>query len=410
MPFLTSPEYTSISYQTLGLNKEQAQGLQGFLRDKELPNALEFGLNEICTTSFVGVIKYGELQLNIVPKIIGNLQEESSTSCLKNLIFMLRYIKKLNIRNIDEAELGKTNNPFLEVLIAHYTNTLLDALHRHIPHNYETYEENLNTLKGKIVFTQHLKNNVTNQAQIYCRFDEFTANNLLNQVLKYVAFALSKITQVSGTYNKLKRILAIYEDVSLRNIRYEESKEVILNRNQIAFNEPLKLAQMFLEHSAISFHEHTFTNLAILFDMDLLFEEFVANVLVEKFGSENVKPQEPREIITKNNEFPVSYNIKPDILFKKEIIIDTKYKILDLPEKKPSSADIYQMLAYAHFYPGYRHIILCYPKYKQEYSLNLPLKNTADYRISLLTVDLSQPLEENLTAIYEGFERVLENV
>ena len=116
------------------------------------------------------------------------------------------------------------------------------------------------------------------------------------------------------------------------------------------------------------------------------------------------------EIIIKSNEFPVSYNIKPDILFKKDIIIDTKYKILDLPEKKPSSADIYQMLAYAHFYPGYRHIILCYPKYKQEYSLNLPLKNSADYQIFLLTVDLSKPLEENLTAIYEEFERVLENV
>ena len=408
MNLLTRPEYTSIDYRNLGLDKDKAQGLQRFLRDKGFGDVLEFGLDEVHTTSFVGVIKYGDLQLNIVPKIIGNLQEASSISCLKNLIFMLRYVRKLNIRNIDEAELGKTNNPFLEVLIAHYANTLLDALHRHIPHHYETHKENLNALRGKIVFTQHIKNNATNQARIYCCFDEFTANNVLNQILKYVAYALSKITQVSQTYNKLKKILAIYEDVSLRNFHYEESKKVILNRNQTTFNEPLKLAQMFLEHSAISFHEHTFTNLAILFDMNLLFEEFVANVLVEKFGSEYVKPQKPKEIIAKNDEFPVSYNVKPDILFKDKIIIDTKYKILDLPEKKPSSADIYQMLSYAHFYPGYRDLILCYPKYRQEYSLKLPLKDTTDYQIFLLTVDLSQPLtEESIHTISKGFETFL---
>ena len=272
-------------------------------------------------------------------------------------------------------------------------------MHRHIPHHYETHEENLNALRGKIVFTQHIKNNATNHARIYCCFDEFTANNLLNQILKYVAYALSKITQVSQTYNKLKKILAIYEDVSLRNIRHAESKKVILNRNQTAFNEPLKLAQMFLEHSAISFHEHNFTNLAILFDMNLLFEEF---------GSEDVKPQKPKEIITKNNEVPVSYNVKPDILFKGKIIIDTKYKILDLPDKKPSSADIYQMLSYAHFYPGYRDLILCYPKYRQEYSLKLPLKDTTDYQIFLLTVDLSQPLtEESIHTLSKGFETFL---
>ena len=113
MNLLTRAEYTPINYQTLGLDKDKAQGLQRFLRDKGFGDVLEFGLGEIHTTSFVGVIKYGDLQLNIVPKIIGSLQEASSISCLKNLIFMLRYIRRLNIRNIDEAELGKTNNPFL---------------------------------------------------------------------------------------------------------------------------------------------------------------------------------------------------------------------------------------------------------------------------------------------------------
>ena len=385
---ITTKEWDKVSYQTLGLNQEHAKKFQKFLEEKQLTHALDFGLEGITTCAHVGIIRFADFQLNILPKIIG----EEDSLCLENLMFMLRYTRKLEIHSMDSAEISQTKQPFLEVLIAHYANILLNALQRHIPHQYETREDNLPTVKGRILFVKNHLVNAANLARTYCQFDEFTPDNLLNQTLKFVSHALQKLTSVSQTRQKLLKINAVYEDVTLRPVAYAETQKIILNRNHTMFKEPLELAQMFLQHSTISLHNHTFTNLAILFDMNKLFEEFVATALEQAFPGQ-VKIQNKLKIIEDIDGIPgTSYTIRPDILFGKDTIIDTKYKRLSLPEDKPSEADIYQMLAYSKFY-GIKNIMLCYPTYQKNYK---PLSVLTDdsCTISLLTLDLHQKLTE----------------
>lgn len=385
---ITTKEWDKVSYQTLGLNQEHAKKFQKFLEEKQLTHALDFGLEGITTCAHVGIIRFADFQLNILPKIIG----EEDSLCLENLMFMLRYTRKLEIHSMDSAEISQTKQPFLEVLIAHYANILLNALQRHIPHQYETQEDNLPTVKGRILFAKNHLVNAANLARTYCQFDEFTPDNLLNQTLKFVSHALQKLTSVSQTRQKLLKINAVYEDVTLRPVAYAETQKIILNRNHTMFKEPLELAQMFLQNSTISLHNHTFTNLAILFDMNKLFEEFVATALEQAFPGQ-VKIQNKLKIIEDIDGIPgTSYTIRPDILFGKDTIIDTKYKRLSLPEDKPSEADIYQMLAYSKFY-GIKNIMLCYPTYQKNYK---PLSVLTDdsCTISLLTLDLHQKLTE----------------
>lgn len=136
---------------------------------------------------------------------------------------------------------------------------------------------------------------------------------------------------------------------------------------------------MFLQHSTASLHNHTFTNLAILFDMNKLFEEFVAVALSKTFTGQ-VKIQNTRQIIKDIGGLPdTSYTIRPDILFRADTIIDTKYKRLSLPQDKPSEADIYQMLAYNRFY-NRKNIILCYPRADTYY----PKTTILEYILTLL--------------------------
>lgn len=396
---ITTKEWDKVSYQTLGLNQEHAKKFQKFLEEKQLAHALDFGLEGITTCAHVGIIRFADFQLNILPKIIG----EEDSLCLENLMFMLRYTRKLEIHSMDSAEISQTKQPFLEVLIAHYANILLNALQRHIPHQYETQGDNLPTVKGRILFAKNHLVNAANLARTYCQFDEFTPDNLLNQTLKFVSHALQKLTSVSQTRQKLLKINAVYEDVTLRPVAYAETQKIILNRNHTMFKEPLELAQMFLQHSTISLHNHTFTNLAILFDMNKLFEEFVATALEQAFPGQ-VKIQNKLKIIEDIDGIPgTSYTIRPDILFGKDTIIDTKYKRLSLPEDKPSEADIYQMLAYSKFY-GVKNIILCYPTYQKNYHLLSVLEDN-DCSITLLTLDLHQKLTESYLQriFYESF-------
>lgn len=399
---ITTKEWDKVSYQTLGLNQEHAKKFQKFLEEKQLAHALDFGLEGITTCAHVGIIRFADFQLNILPKIIG----EEDSLCLENLMFMLRYTRKLEIHSMDSAEISQTKQPFLEVLIAHYANILLNALQRHIPHQYETQEDNLPTVKGRILFAKNHLVNAANLARTYCQFDEFTSDNLLNQTLKFVSHALQKLTSVSQTRQKLLKINAVYEDVTLRPVAYAETQKIILNRNQAIFKEPLELAQMFLQNSTISLHNHTFTNLAILFDMNKLFEEFVATALEQAFPGQ-VKIQNKLKIIEDIDGIPgTSYTIRPDILFGKDTIIDTKYKRLSLPEDKPSEADIYQMLAYNRFY-NRKNIILCYPM-TDEYYPRTTILEKKSISLMLLTLNIHQLLTKNNLnhIIYELMKRL----
>lgn len=399
---ITTKEWDKVSYQTLGLNQEHAKKFQKFLEEKQLTHALDFGLEGITTCAHVGIIRFANFQLNILPKIIG----EEDSLCLENLMFMLRYTRKLEIHSMDSAEISQTKQPFLEVLIAHYANILLNALQRHIPHQYETQEDNLPTVKGRILFAKNHLVNAANLARTYCQFDEFTPDNLLNQTLKFVSHALQKLTSVSQTRQKLLKINAVYEDVTLRPVAYAETQKIILNRNHTMFKEPLELAQMFLQNSTISLHNHTFTNLAILFDMNELFEKFVATALEQAFPGQ-VKIQNKLKIIEDIDGIPgTSYTIRPDILFGKDTIIDTKYKRLSLPEDKPSEADIYQMLAYNRFY-NRKNIILCYPM-TDEYYPRTTILEKKSISLMLLTLNIHQLLTKNNLnhIIYELMKRL----
>lgn len=385
---ITTQEWKKISYAKLGLNQEQAKSFKKFLEDTGLTTALDFQLDGIKTEAHVGIIRFADFQLNILPKIIG----ENDSSCLENLMFMLRYTKKLEIHMMDSAEISKTKQPFLEILIAHYANILLNSLQRHIPHHYETKEDNLPAVRGRILFAKNQLANMGNLARVYCQFDEFTSDNLLNQTFKFVSQALCLLTAVPATRARLNKILAIYEDVELRAISYVQAKKILLNRNQLIFKDVLDLALLFLQHSTISLHNKTFTNLAILFDMNKLFEEFVATALEKAFPGQ-VQTQKSRSIIDSIGGYAnTSYSIRPDILFRNDTIIDTKYKILDLPDNKPSESDIYQMLAYNCFF-NRRNIILCYPTFKQN-CCQTTILETPNMRISLITIDLRKKTTE----------------
>lgn len=385
---ITTQEWKKISYAELGLNQEQAKSFKNFLEDKGLTTALDFQLDGIKTEAYVGTIRFADFQLNILPKIIGG----NDSSCLENLMFMLRYTKKLEIHMMGSAEISKTKQPFLEILIAHYANILLNSLQRHIPHHYETKEDNLPAVRGRILFAKNQLVNMGNLARVYCQFDEFTSDNLLNQTFKFVAQALCLLTAVPATRARLNKILAIYEDVELRAISYVQAKKILLNRNQLIFKDVLDLALLFLQHSTISLHNKTFTNLAILFDMNKLFEEFVAAALEKAFPGQ-VQTQKSLTIIDSiDGHTNTSYSIRPDILFRNDTIIDTKYKILDLPDNKPSEADIYQMLAYNRFF-NRRNIILCYPIYQKNYK-RLSVLEDKNASLTVLPFDLHQKLTE----------------
>ena len=75
-------------------------------------------------------------------------------------------------------------------------------------YNYE--EAELKNIRGKINITDTIKNNSLINKRIYCEYDEFTTNVLMNRIIKTTLVYLIKSPKVTnGIKVQLKKILGL---------------------------------------------------------------------------------------------------------------------------------------------------------------------------------------------------------
>ncbi|MDD5022034.1 MAG: hypothetical protein PHR82_07930 [Endomicrobiaceae bacterium] len=384
---------------------------KAYLKALSLENAFTFELNRIKTSSYVGTIRFKGIQISILPKILS--ESDDKKQILDNLIFMLSCTNKLKIKNSGNANISKTKNSFIEILISFFAESLLRALLSNIPHDYESQNENLRYIKGKIDFKNDIKHNSFNKSKIYCLFDDFKEDNMLNRIFKFVSSALIKLSEIEETKNKLKNILTIYDDVIFERVTVEKINKITLKRSQQIFETPLKLAELFIKNSSIHMINNRFKSIALLFDMNELFEEFVFNSLKRIYGSK-VQAQFKKGML-KNLSFgndiqPFRKYTRSDIHIKGladcPIIIDTKYKIINSP-KDISISDIYQIMAYSRVYKS-KKLILLYPQAKLKFIHKVGFYEDVlfdnDLNIYIATLNLSMSLKNRL------YENDLKNI
>ena len=382
-------------YAKVEINDSSLDKLQAYLKCQKLESALKVTRHGIKTKSWVGVIKYKNLHLEILPKLISEdanndkkISEEERSIILKNLIFMLSYTKNLDIKTNDNAKLSTEKNPFIEILIREFATSLFEALKRLTPKRYVREEENLNYLKGKIKFSENIRYNCTNQAKFYCEYDEFSENNLLNQLFLFVSTCLYNISNNSNNKKTLKFIINYYSDISF--VRFDKFKvrKIKLTRNQELFKKAFNLAKMFVEQTSVDLSKNKFENITLIWDMNKLFEEFIFELIKRKIPECKALAQKPKRLLKKENV--TRRDTRIDILIQKpQVIIDTKYKkFTDFDDI--TSADIYQVTTYCLLH-NYKRAILLYPQYDKnvpdiyDYQLNCAENN---YHIDFCTVNL----------------------
>lgn len=382
-------------YSKVEINDSYLDKLQAYLKCQNLDSALKVTRHGIKTKSWVGVIKYKNLHLEILPKLISEdanndkkISEEERNIILKNLIFMLSYTKNLDIKTNDNAKLSTEKNPFIEILIRKFATSLFEALKRLTPKRYVREEENLNYLKGKIKFSENIRYNCTNQAKFYCEYDEFSENNLLNQLFLFVSTCLYNISNNSNNKKTLKFIINYYSDISF--VRFDKFKvrKIKLTRNQELFKKAFNLAKMFVEQTSVDLSKNKFENIALVWDMNKLFEEFIFELIKRKIPECKAIAQKPKRLLKRENV--TRRDTRVDILVKHpQVIIDTKYKKFTNFDDI-SSADIYQVTTYCLLH-NYKRAILLYPQYDKkepdicDYQLNCAENN---YHIDFCTVNL----------------------
>jgi 5-methylcytosine-specific restriction enzyme subunit McrC len=329
----------------------------------------------------VGVVRLSRRTVQVLPKIhrFGeNVSEaERTREATRNLLYLLAYAGQIPVREHALAPLLRHGEDWFEILTRLFASHLLEEWQRGAYRTYQIVEDELPVLKGKWRIGDQLRRPMR-QHIFPLTYDEFTADNPLNRVFRFVTERLWQLTRDSGNRQLLGELQQWMEEVTLLPIiTAAEASTLMLTRLNQRFAPLLNLARLFLDGGALQLVAGDLSTFAFTFDMNQLFEAFIIN-FIRRYRIEILPPElqscdllaqahgAPR-YLARSEAKPV-FLLKPDLAFRDQatqfpLLLDTKYKRLDKTDAKlgVSQADFYQMHAYAHRY-GCKRVILLYPQ------------------------------------------------
>ncbi|MFW2580965.1 McrC family protein [Aliarcobacter butzleri] len=345
-------------YEYEEIKEENNKELRTYIIDNSsLHQYFKLDWKTLKARQYCGILNFNNQDFYILPKIANHNDEKDAKQNLNIFIYMLMYAYDVKLSNEQIASCANEEHTILEVFVQMFANGLLQELKKGLYKEYLTKQDNLPVLKGKYLINENLKYNFTKN-KIYCEYDEFSENNSLNQFFLYAVKYLQKFVKDKKL---LKQCELIFDEVEYKSVDIKRLETINFNRLNVRFKISFEIALLLLRQSIPLFNQDK-KSFAFLFDMNVLFEKFIARMVKELDNNAKIQNQDNFGDLT----------LKPDIIIKsKNLIIDCKYKILK--ENKTSSRnDRYQMYVYGNNFKlemNFRTILL-YPKNLNEKDLN----------------------------------------
>ena len=330
---------------------------------------------------YVGVVECGDLVIEIYPKLDrsvlqnGNdIRSDARSSVMAELLWVLDVSNFFSIAEADTADLELGASPFYDLFAYLLAANLLTELRNGVAHAYRPAEGDLGMVRGQIDLVQQITRNWNRIDRIACRWDEFTSDTPLNQILKCACTVLHARAGRHVVRRLLEECLALLDLVSdvPPQMALKEVAALRWSRTNDRFRRCYEMAIRVLAGCGYQLAHGSADTFVFLIDMNQVFEAFVGIALEERFGTivacqESIGPLlvEPRGV-----------SQRPDYLWKDagvHWIGDAKYKMLgrnnvtvdDVDEsaveslegvspalRSVSAADLRQLTVYAEIVRG----------------------------------------------------------
>jgi len=331
--------------------------------------------NGIKFSQYVGVICIGNLTIEILPKadksIAQNKSELDATTkkWQSVLLKMLAISGELELETVSEASLRKRAN-LLDLYFEIFLSELDNLLRRGLSKKYRSNSANIKVLKGRLDFAGNIRHNLVHRERFFTTHQHYDHEHLLNQILLRALQILSTIANGTHLQDKIKKLLFYFPEIGQQPITHASFDKVRLTRKTQDHAKALRIAKMLILNYAPDIKKGDENMLALLFDMNKLWEKYIYKKLKEK---EN---EDLRVLYQANDLFWESKSIYPDIVIEKKqtiknsegktetvwepYIIDTKWKLINV--SKPSDDDLKQMYVYNMYWNSPKSLLL-YPKF-----------------------------------------------
>lgn len=359
---------TIYEYEEIKEDSEDYKKLKSYIINTiELHKYFTLDWKDLKAKQYCGILNFNDQDFYILPKIANRNDEKN----LNIFIYMLMYAYDVKLSNEQIASCANEEHTILEVFVQMFANGLLQELKKGLYKEYLTKQDNLPVLKGKYLINENLKYNFTKN-KIYCEYDEFSENNSLNQFFLYAVKYLQKFV---NDKKLLKQCELIFDEVEYKSVDINRLETINFNRLNVRFKISFEITLLLLRQFIPLFNQDK-NSFAFLFDMNILFEKFIARMVKELDSNAKIQNQDNFNDLI----------LKPDIILENQII-DTKYKrIRSIEDIKQS--DKLQAFSYGINYKV-ENVMLLYAKHLDNIKYDLVLGKESIVNLKIRTIDLN---------------------
>lgn len=279
----------------------------------------------------------GTTELHVRPKV-----------GVPRLLWFLAYAPRVEGWQNDPVNLDVASD--LETAVAiWFTRRVEVAIAPGALHGYVTKNESLPTLRGRLREADQLRRHQGRLLPLEMTFDEYSEDIPENRMLRAAALRLRDLPRlpvdVRQYLYQLERTLAAVGALT-RGAPLPEISETRLNRR---YSPALQLARLVLTNHGIDADPRETPGHAFVFDMDKVFEAWLAVALGDALHPRGGVLRSQRELgLATDDGNGKRIAVRPDLTWWNGdscvAVIDAKYK--RLTNKGPAIEDVYQMLAY----------------------------------------------------------------
>lgn len=313
--------------------------------------------NGVKFNQHVGIIQVDSLVIEVLPKTD---QTDDKGHWRKLLISMLRAIKTLSVHTSSSSDLKLKSNSILDLYFEIFITELEQLVHKGLIKQYRRQEENSLALKGKLIFTKHIQQNLVHREQFYVNHQIYDRHNTFNQIIFKALKLVQKINTSPALQSRIGSLLLNFPEMDDIKVTEATFTRLQFNRKTECYREAINISMLLLlnYHPDISRGQNHV--LALMFDMNNLWERFVLYSL-KKYAPEDylIKGQVKKAFW--ESELKTKVGMEPDIVIQhddKTYILDTKWKVLN--GNRPSDDDLKQMYVYTKYFNSL-HTALVYP-------------------------------------------------
>lgn len=317
--------------------------------------------NGVRFNEHVGVIQVNKTLIEVLPKTDKLPKTEVEENKWRDiLIGMLKAVGTFDIKVSSSSNLRIRSNSILDLYFELFISQVEYIFRRGLVKQYRSQTSNCSALKGSLQFNQQINANLVHKERFFTKHTVYDVHHKFNQILYKTLFIIQQLNTSERLKSRLGALLLFFPEMDDLKVTESTFSKLTYNRKTEVYQKAMEISRLILlqYHPDLSVGKNHV--LALMFDMNLLWERFVL-VSLRKNLKQLVEGQKSKYFWKPESGYRTS--IRPDIVIsnncgKGKIVLDTKWK--NLNDLKPSLDDLRQMYVY-HDYFSADKVALVYP-------------------------------------------------